>query len=133
DDQFPPAGIDPADAGVGVRREGADVRRLRACGARALPLLQLRGCDAAVSGDSSMNGRGVSQREAWVAGTPPRRVRTSVFDAPPRTIHGALSGVPATHASRTSHLRCPARAACHSSCLAPTAPPAAAAPRSRAA
>jgi len=31
-------------------------------------------------------------------GTPPRRLRTSVFEAPPRTIRGALSEVPIAHA-----------------------------------
>src|SRR5690606_17578289 len=48
-DQLPPARVDAADAGVGVRGQGQDLRRLRACGARALPVLLLRGRDAAVS------------------------------------------------------------------------------------
>ena len=55
-----------------------------------------------------MSGRGVPQREARAAGTPPRRRQTSVFDAPPRAIHGALSGVPAARASRTNLARCSA-------------------------
>ncbi len=40
-DQLSPAGLDPADAGGGVRRARADARRLPARGAAALPVLQL--------------------------------------------------------------------------------------------
>ena len=55
-----------------------------------------------------MSGCGVPQRKARAAGTLPRRVQTSVFDAPPRAIHGALSRVPAARASRTGLFRYPA-------------------------
>src|SRR5690606_13606652 len=41
DHQFPPATIDPADAGVGAGRHGAHPARLRARGGCPLPLLQL--------------------------------------------------------------------------------------------
>src|SRR5690606_36400697 len=49
-DQFPPARIDPADAGVGVRGPRADPVGLCARGAAALPLLLLRRRDAAARG-----------------------------------------------------------------------------------
>src|SRR5690606_34475209 len=51
-DQLPPARIDPADAGLGLRRPRAHPGRLRPRGPRALPLLLVRRRDAAA-------GRGV--------------------------------------------------------------------------
>ena len=38
------------------------------------------------------------QHAWWAAGASTRLMRTSVFDAPPRAIHGALSGVPGRRA-----------------------------------
>jgi S-adenosylmethionine:tRNA ribosyltransferase-isomerase len=48
--QLPPAGEHLADARVRVRREGAHLRGLRARDRRALPVLLLWRCDAAVAG-----------------------------------------------------------------------------------
>ena len=47
--QLPSARKHAADDGVGVHRQGPDIRRVCACGARAVPVLQLRRCDVAVS------------------------------------------------------------------------------------
>ncbi len=41
----------------------------------------------------------VSQHAAWAAGISTRLLRTSLFEAPPRAIHGALSEIPAAHAA----------------------------------
>src|SRR4249919_2925846 len=48
-DQFPPAGKHVADARLGVRRPGADLRRVRARDPRAVPVLLVWRCDVAVS------------------------------------------------------------------------------------
>src|SRR5690606_2254841 len=65
-DQFPPARIDAADAGVGVRGQGQDVRGVRARGARALPVLLVRRCDAAVAGEGGMTALDRHSRESFV-------------------------------------------------------------------
>ena len=51
--QFSPAGVDAADAGVRAGRTRAGTGGLCTCGARALPVLQLRGCDVCHPGHAA--------------------------------------------------------------------------------
>ena len=66
-DQFPPAGIDAADAGRGFRRPRARARRVSSRGRRTLPVLQLRGRDVRAAGSASL-ARARRAREVRAAG-----------------------------------------------------------------
>src|SRR3546814_3249939 len=122
-DQLPPARIDSADSGVGVRGQGTDLRRLRTRGTRALPVLLLRGCDVAVSATlraaSRLEARGAN---AYNSHLHLRRTRRRA----PFSRNSACSpnlALPAPSSQRPAPRSCSPPAAANRRRLTPPTPP----------